>query len=160
LNVHAIAGWRDLLAKQDRTAIAESSEVAELVAGVRLRDGSPAFGHSIARENRGAFETLERLRLESERRRERPVESGQTRIANRSRCRKRVEELRQLRVGVLKVPASHVTIMAGEHPAVACRECFGRIRSCVQRSRSDDRFEITFQPPSAVSRGNNRHVPS
>ena len=44
LNVHAIAGWRDLLAKQDRTAIAEGGEVAELVAGVRLRDRSPAFG--------------------------------------------------------------------------------------------------------------------
>jgi hypothetical protein len=101
--------------------------------GVCLRDGSPAFGHGIARENRGAFETLERLRLESEHRRERPVESGQARLANRSRCLMRVEELRQLRVGVLEVPASHVTIIAGEHPAVACRECFGRIRSCVQR---------------------------
>ena len=104
LNVHAIAGWRDLLAKQDRTAIAEGREVAELVAGVRLRDGSPAFGHGIARENRGAFGTLERLRLESEHRRERPVESGQARLANRSRCRMRVEELRQLRVRAVKWP--------------------------------------------------------
>ena len=113
LNVYAIAGWRDLLAKQDRAAIAEGSEVAELVAGVRLGDGSPAFGHHIARENRGAFGTLERLRLESEHGRERPVESGQARFANRSRCRMRVEDLRQLRVGVLEVPACHVTIIAG-----------------------------------------------
>ena len=66
LNVHAIAGRRDLLAEQDRAAIAEGREVAELVTGVRLRDRSPAFGQGIAGENRGAFGPLERLRLESE----------------------------------------------------------------------------------------------
>ena len=55
LNVHAIAGWRDLLAKQDRAAVAERREVAELVTRVRLRDGSPAVGHGIASEDRGAF---------------------------------------------------------------------------------------------------------
>jgi hypothetical protein len=32
---------------------------------------------------------------------------------NCGRCRIRVEELRQLRVGVLEVPACHVTIIAG-----------------------------------------------
>jgi hypothetical protein len=41
LNVQAIAERRDLLADQDRTAIAEGREVAELVTGVRLRDRSP-----------------------------------------------------------------------------------------------------------------------
>ena len=57
LNVHAIAGRRDLLAEQDRAAVAEGGEVAELVAGVRLRDRPPAFGQGIAGENRGAFGT-------------------------------------------------------------------------------------------------------
>ena len=113
LNVQAIAGRRDLLAEQDRTAIAEGREVAELVAGVRLRDRSPAFGQGIAGENRGAFGTLERLRLESEHRRERPVERDQARLANRSRCRMRVEELRQLRVGVLEAPACHADHHSG-----------------------------------------------
>ena len=55
LDVQAIAGRRDLLAEQDRTAVAESGEVAELVAGVRLRDRPPAFGQGIAGEDRGAF---------------------------------------------------------------------------------------------------------
>src|SRR5439155_16003492 len=90
LNIHAVARWHDLLAQQDRTAIAEGREVAELVAGVRLRDRPPAFGHGIAGEDRGAFETLERVRLESEHYRERPVESGQAGLANRCRCRTRV----------------------------------------------------------------------
>ena len=57
LNVDAIAGRRDLLAEQDRTAIAEGGEVAELVTGVRLRDRPRAFGQGIAGENRGAFGT-------------------------------------------------------------------------------------------------------
>ena len=65
LNVEAIAGRRDLLAEQDRTAIAEGREVAELVTGVCLRDRPRAFGQDIAGENRGAFRTLERRRLES-----------------------------------------------------------------------------------------------
>jgi hypothetical protein len=39
----------------------------------------------------------------------------------------RVEELRQLGVGVLEVPVSHMIIMAGEQPAVACRKCVARI---------------------------------
>ena len=47
LNVHAIAGWRDLLAKEDRAAIAESREVAELVPRVRLRDGSRTSGMAL-----------------------------------------------------------------------------------------------------------------
>ena len=151
LNVHAIAGWRDLLAQQDRTAIAEGGEVAELVAGVRLRDGSPAFGRGIARENRGAFGTLERLRLESEHRRERPVERRQARLANRSRCLMRVEELRQLRVGVLEVPASHVTIIAGEHPAVACRlrhypRADGLFKATAARMRAFRAFSGSLSP--------------
>ena len=109
----AIAGRRDLLAEQDRAAIAEGREVAELVAGVRLRDRSPAFGQGIAGENRGAFGTLERLRLESK-----LVASGRLKATRRgsrtgSRCRMRVEELRQLRVGVLEAPACHLTIIAG-----------------------------------------------
>ena len=107
LNVHAIAGRRDLLAEQDRAAIAEGGEVAELVTGVRLRDRSPAFGQGIAGEDRGAFGTLERLRLESKHCRKRPVERDEARLADRSRCRMRVEELRQLRVGVLEAPACH-----------------------------------------------------
>ena len=111
LNVHAIAGWRDLLAEQDRAAIAEGREVAELVAGVRLRDRSRAVGQGIARENRGAFGTLERLRVEAKHGRERPVERDQARLADRRRCRGRVEELRQLRVGVLETPAGHTTII-------------------------------------------------
>ena len=65
MNVHAIARRRDLLAEQDRTAIAQSGEVAELMTGVRLRDWSPTFGQGIAGEDRGAFGTLERLQLES-----------------------------------------------------------------------------------------------
>jgi hypothetical protein len=94
LHVHAIAGRRDLLAEQDRTAVAEWGEVAELVTGVRLRDRATAFGQGIAGENRGAIVTLERLRLESKRGRKRPVEGDKARIADRSRCRVRVEELR------------------------------------------------------------------
>ena len=62
LDVDAIAGWRDLLAEQDRAAVAERGEVAELVAGVRLRDRPRAFGQGIAGEDRGAFGTVERLR--------------------------------------------------------------------------------------------------
>ena len=50
---------------------------------------------------------IELLRLESERGRKRPVESDRARLADRSGCGRRVEELRQLRVGVLEVPACH-----------------------------------------------------
>ena len=107
MNVHAIAARRDLLAEQDRTAIAEGREVAELVTGVGLRDRPPAFGQGIAGENRGAFRTLERLRLESKHGRKRPVENDEARLADRRGCRMRVEELRQLRVGVLEAPACH-----------------------------------------------------
>ncbi len=115
LYVQAIAGWRDLLPQQDRPAIAERREVAELMAGVRLRDRSSAFGQCIAGENGSAFGTGERLGLESEHCRERPVESNQPRLANRRRCRLRVEELRQIRVGVLETPACHPIIIAGAH---------------------------------------------
>ncbi len=66
LHVEAIAGRRDLLAEQDRPAVAEDREVTELVAGVRLRDGPPAFGQGIAGEDRGAFGPLERFRVEPE----------------------------------------------------------------------------------------------
>ena len=113
LNVDAIAGGRDLLAEQDRAAIAEGREVAELVAGVRLRDRPRAVGHGIAREDRGAFGTVERLRLEPKPRRERPVERDQARLADRRRGRRRVEELRQLRVGVLEAPACHADHHSG-----------------------------------------------
>ena len=120
LDVQAIAGWRDLFAKQDRSAVAEGREVAELVAGVRLRDRSRAIGHGIAGENGSAVGTRERLRLEPEHRRERPVERDQARLANRRRCRIRVEKLRQLRVGVLEAPACHLMIIAcGIRPADA-----------------------------------------
>ena len=77
-------------------------------------------------KKRRAFRTLERHRLESKHCRKRPVERDEARLAHRSWRRMRVEELREVRVGVLEVPASHVTIIAGEHPAAACRECFGR----------------------------------
>ena len=118
LDVQAIAGWRDLFAKQDRSAIAEGREVAELVAGVRLRDWSRAFGHGIAGEYRSAVGTGERLRLESEHGRERLVERNEPRLANRRRRRIRVKELRQLRVGVLEAPACHLMIIAcGIRPA-------------------------------------------
>jgi hypothetical protein len=68
---------------------------------------------------RAAFETFERLRLEAEHRRERPVASGQAWLADRSRRFMRVEGLRQLRFGVLEVPASHRTIIAASIPTVA-----------------------------------------
>ena len=50
LNVDAIAGRRDLLAEQDRAAVAERGEVPELMTGVRLRDRPPAAGQRIAGE--------------------------------------------------------------------------------------------------------------
>ncbi len=98
---------RDLLTEQDRAAITESGEVAELVTGVRLRDRSSTFGQDIAGEDRGAFRALERLRLESKHGRQRPVERDQARLANRRWFRRRVEDLRQIRVGVLEAPACH-----------------------------------------------------
>ena len=113
LDVQAIAGRRDLLAEQDGAAVAEGGEVAELVTGIRLRDRPRAVGQGIARENRGAFRALERLRIEPEHRRQRPVEGDEARLADRRRCRVGVEELRQLRVGVLEAPACHTTIIAG-----------------------------------------------
>ena len=107
LDVHAIAGRRDLLTEQDRAAITERGEVTELVTSVRLRDRSSTFREHIAGKHRSAFRALERLRLESKPRRQRPVERDQARLANCRRCRRRVEELRQVRVGVLESPACH-----------------------------------------------------
>jgi len=107
LNVQAIAGRRDLLAEQDRAAVAESGEVAELVTGIRLTDRSTPFGQGIAGEDRGPVGTIERLRLESKHGRQGPVERDQARLANRRWRRMRVEELRQIRIRVLEAPACH-----------------------------------------------------
>ena len=125
LDVDAIAGRRDLLAEQDRAAIAEHGEVAELVTGVRLRDRSAAFGQGIAGEDRGAFRALERVRLEPKHGRQRPVERDEPRLANRSWRRMRVEELRQLRVGVLEAPACHGDDHTGDRST--CRRAMGEL---------------------------------
>jgi hypothetical protein len=107
LNVQAIAGRRDLLAEQDGATVAEGGEVAILVTGIRLRDRPPAFGQRVAGEDCRALGTLERLRLESEDRSQRPVERDKTRLPDRRWRRLRVEELRKLRVAVFEVPACH-----------------------------------------------------
>ncbi len=101
LNVDAIAARRDLLAEQDRAAIPESGEIAELVTGVRLRDWPATFGQGVAGEDRGAFGTVEHIRLESKRGRQRPVEGDQARLTNHGWRRSRIEELWEVRVGVL-----------------------------------------------------------
>src|SRR6185436_7471374 len=72
LDVDAVAGRGDLLAEEDRAAVAERGEVAELVAGVGLGDGRGALREGVAAENRGAVRTVERVRVEPERDRERP----------------------------------------------------------------------------------------
>ena len=87
LNVQAITAGGDLLAEQDRAAVAERREVAELVTGVRLRDRAGAIGQDIAGEDRGAFPTFEGVRLESKHCGKRPVERDQARLADRSRYR-------------------------------------------------------------------------
>ena len=46
-DVEAIARRRDLLAEENRAAVAEGGEVAELVTGVRLRDGRPPSGRAL-----------------------------------------------------------------------------------------------------------------
>ena len=60
-----------------------------------------ASGTTLPR-NCGAVETHERLRLESEHQRERPVEHGEARFANGSRDLRRMK-ISELRVGVLEV---------------------------------------------------------
>ena len=82
-----IARRRALLAQQDRAAVAEHGEVAELVPGVRLRDRPRPFRQDIAGEDRRAGGTVKSVRIESEHRRERPVEGNQLRLANP--CRRR-----------------------------------------------------------------------
>ncbi len=94
-----------LFAEENRTAVAERGEVAELVTGVRLGNRPCAFGQRIPGEYCGALGTLERVRLEAKHRRERPVEGDEPRLANPGWCGLRVEELRQLRIGVLEAPA-------------------------------------------------------
>jgi hypothetical protein len=76
LYVEAHARRRHLLAKQNRAAVAERGEVAELVAGVGLRNRSGAGGQHIAGEDRGSRRTIERRRIESHHGGERPVERG------------------------------------------------------------------------------------
>ena len=51
---HAFAGRRDLFAEQDRAAVAERREVAELMTGIRLRDRPRAVGQGVAGEDRRA----------------------------------------------------------------------------------------------------------
>ena len=161
LNVHAIAGWRDLLAKQDRTAIAEGGEVAELVAGVRLRDRSPAFGQ------RHCPRKSRRLRDRSSASGSSPsiVASGRLNAARRgsrtgSRCRMRVEELRQLRVGVLEVPACHVTIIAARALERVPRAHYGRAAAVLDARRHTSTTSSTpavlMKPLTSVSRFWNR----
>jgi hypothetical protein len=105
LDVQPPAGGRDLLAKQDCAAIAEDGEVAILVTRVCLSDRPAAWWQDIAGKDRGPLRTVECLRIESQRGRERPVEGDEARIGNCGWGRIRVEERRELRVGVLEVPA-------------------------------------------------------
>jgi hypothetical protein len=86
-------------------AYRQDREMAELMPGVRLPEWASAFGRDIAGKHRSAFRALERLRVESERCRQRPVERDQPRIADRGWGRFRIEEARQIRVGVLETPA-------------------------------------------------------
>ena len=69
--------------------------------------GWRAVRDGVAGEDGGAFRTIERLGVEPQLGRERPVEHDQARLADRRRRRRRMEEGRQRRVGVLEVPAGH-----------------------------------------------------
>ena len=62
LDIDAIAAGRDLLAQQDRAAVAEPGEVAELVAGIRLRQRLGALRQGVAREDGGAVRSVQRVR--------------------------------------------------------------------------------------------------
>ena len=112
LNVDAIAGWRDLLAQQDRASVAERGEVAELMTGVCLRDRPRRLPGSRSRRKLPRLQVRRAPRLQAKHRCQRPVERNQARLADRSRHRIRVEELRQLCVSVLEGPACHTTIIA------------------------------------------------
>ena len=103
----ALAGRRDLLAEQDRAAVAETSEVAELMAGIGLRDRPRAWRQRVAGENRGSCRIIERRCIEAQVTRQGAVEDDKPRLRDGRRPDVGEEELRQLRIRVFQAPTGH-----------------------------------------------------
>jgi len=83
LNVDALAGRRDLFAEQDRPSVPECREVSVLMTRVRLCDRPRPFREHAPCEDRRAVRPVERVRIEAQRDRQRPVERHQTRCGRR-----------------------------------------------------------------------------
>ena len=110
LHVHAAAVRGDLLAEQDGAAVAEAGEVAELMAGVGLRQRLRAVGQGVAGEDGGAG------RRESSAATSSPSAVAST-VLKTTNCGSstgvgadpRVEQRRQIGVGVLEAPAGRAS---------------------------------------------------
>ena len=105
LHVHAAAIGRDLLAQQDRPPVAEAGEVAELMAGVGLRQRPRAVGQRVAGEDGRAVRRIEGADVQAQLAGQHRVEDHEVRIAHRRGRHLGVEQRRQPGVGVLETPA-------------------------------------------------------
>ena len=105
MDVEALADRSDLLAEEEGAAIAEASEVAELVAGVGLGDGLGAVGEGVAGEEGGVVGVVEGFGVEAEGAGEGVVEDDEAWGGDRGEFPALMEEGGELGVGVVEIPA-------------------------------------------------------
>lgn len=105
LDVEAFALRRDVFAQQNRPAVPEHGEVAELVPGVGLGNGQRAPGGEVAGKHDCARFAVQGVGVQSQPLGQRQVEDGHPRVAHRDRVDAEKQRFWQAGVAVVEVPA-------------------------------------------------------
>ena len=102
VDVKTLAAWRDVFAQQNRASIAEHREVRILVSRVSLRERQRLGRPFIACKQRGV---IERVRIESQRLRQRTIEHDHLRLPHRRGIYTHMKRSRKPRIRVIEPPS-------------------------------------------------------
>src|SRR5690606_12649211 len=92
-------------------------ELAELMAGIRLRQRCRGFGNVVSREHRDPFGPFEPVGIDAELLRERPVDADQLRCEDGRRKAALEKAFRQVCEGVVE-KNGHGALLASHEPAI------------------------------------------